>query len=738
MASAGSSSIAVAPRPPQAPRAAGRSAETLFEVGANCCAVARAHRVAFLVDGDAYFRAFVDAAERAERSIIVLAWDFDSQTALCFDEHDECTRRMGDFLNGLARRRKRLHVNVLDWDYPMVYATDRELPPIYGLGWKPHRRVHFRFDNTHPFSGSHHQKIVVVDDRLAFVGGLDITSKRWDTPAHRPDDPRRMAAGKPYPPFHDVMIAVDGDAASVLAGIARKRWKEATGKDIPPAGATGDPWPDTLEAAVTEVDVGIACTVPEREGKPGVREIERLYLDSIAAARRYIYAENQYFTSDRIGAALARRLAEPDGPEIVVVSRLLSHGWLEEMTMTALRNRLLIKLRAADAHGRFHAYYPDIPGLAEGTCIDIHSKVMIVDDEWLRIGSANLCNRSMGMDTECDVVVEARGEARVRSAVHGFLCQLLGEHLGAGPDRVQRAIAERGSLRGTIEALGSPARALQRLEAKEGVSEAALTAAAIADPEAPVTLDRLSGYFAPGGAAGPPGPAWGKLALAGLVLAGLVLAWRFTALADVVTAANVSAWARAFGDRWWAPLAVVAAPTLASLVLFPRPLITLAAVLVFGLWPGFTYAMAGIMVAALVTFFAGRRVRRDTVRRLAGSRLDRLSAVMRQRGLLAMTAVRLVPIAPFAVVGLVAGAIRVKLWHYALGTFLGNLPGVLAATVFADQIAAALDDASRINWWVVGGVAGLLVAGTLAVRRWLGKTLVSRRGPRALPGRCYR
>jgi phospholipase D1/2 len=710
-------STAVAPQPPPAARTAG----TIFAVGANCCAVASANRVAFLVDAEDYFEAFVDAAERAERSIIVLAWDFDSQTALCFDDGNTCTKRMGDFLNALVRRRKRLHVNVLDWDYPMLYASDRELPPIYGLGWKPHRRVHFRFDNGHPFSGSHHQKIVVVDDRLAFVGGLDLTSKRWDTPEHRPDDPRRTAGDKPYPPFHDTMIAVDGEAATALAAIARRRWKEATGKDIPPAGATGDPWPDSLAPAVTDIEVGIACTAPERDGNPGVREIEQLYLDMIAAARRYIYAENQYFTSDKIGKALARRLAEPDGPEIVLVSRLLSHGWLEEVTMTALRNRLLIKLRDADVHRRFHVYYPDIPGLAEGTCIDIHSKVMAVDDEWLRIGSANLCNRSMGMDTECDVVVEARGEARVAGAVHGFVCRLLGEHLGVEPDRVERAIGERGSIRGAIEALGSEARTLKRLEAKADVSEAALTAAAIADPEAPVTLDRLSSYFAPSASSGgASGPAWGKFALAAIVLVGLALAWRFTPLGDVVTAANVTAWAREFGDRWWAPLAVVAAPTLASLIMFPRPLITLAAVLVFGAWLGFVYAMTGIMVAGLVTFFAGRLVRRDTVRRLAGRKLDRLSAGLRQRGLLAMTAVRLVPLAPFPVVGLVAGAIRVKLWHYTLGTFLGNLPGVLAATVFADQIAAALDDSARINWWVVGAVIAVLVAGTVAVRRWLG------------------
>jgi uncharacterized membrane protein YdjX (TVP38/TMEM64 family) len=167
-------------------------------------------------------------------------------------------------------------------------------------------------------------------------------------------------------------------------------------------------------------------------------------------------------------------------------------------------------------------------------------------------------------------------------------------------------------------------------------------------------------------------------------------------------------------------LIVIAAPTVACIIMFPRPLITLAAVLAFGAWLGFVYAMAGILAAALATYFAGRLLRRDTVRRLAGRKLNRLSEAMRQRGLLAMTAVRLVPIAPFAVVGLVAGAIRIKLWHYALGTFLGNLPGVLAATVFADQIALALEDTAKINWWVVGGVIAVLLLGTIGVRRWLG------------------
>src|SRR6202007_939264 len=93
---------------------------------------------------------------------------------------------LGEFLNFLVRRRRGLHIYILNWDYPMVFGTDREFPPIYGLGaWSPRRRVHFEYDNTHPVGGSHHQKIVVIDDAVAFSGGLDLTCRRWDTCEHK-------------------------------------------------------------------------------------------------------------------------------------------------------------------------------------------------------------------------------------------------------------------------------------------------------------------------------------------------------------------------------------------------------------------------------------------------------------------------------------------------------------------------------------------------------------------------
>jgi phospholipase D1/2 len=716
---------------------------TLLRLGYNCCAVARADRVALLVDAEAYFRAFYEAAMRARRSITILAWDFNSQTQLHFDpvEPGGPPALLGEFLNWIVRRRPGLHVNVLNWDYPMVFGTDRELPPLYGFGWTPHRRVHLRYDDTHPVAGCQHQKIVVIDDQVAFAGGIDLTVRRWDSPEHAPDDPRRIAYGKPYPPFHDLMVAVDGDAARALAAVARDRWLNATGRRLKagppkrdPAGS--DPWPPNLQPDLTGVDVGVARTAPPRNDQPGIKEVERLYLYMIRSARESIYIENQYFTSPRIAAALQERLAEADGPEVVLVLRLLSHGWLEEATMHVLRARLIARLRAADPHRRFHVYTPHVPGLAPSCCLDIHSKLMIVDDRMLRIGSANLCNRSMSIDTECDVVIEARGERRVAEVIAGFRDRLIAEHLDVPPEAVQRKARETGSLHGAIHALQGDSRTLRELEQIPEYPEALVSVVSVADPDEPISLEFLRvERVAEAETPRKRGPAWGKLALIAAVVLALTAAWRFTPLAGLITPERVIDWAKEFGARPWAPLAVMLAYTPACFVMFPRPLITLAAVIAFGPWLGFVYALAGIVFSAIVTYYAGRRMRRDTVRRLAGPHLDEMVEVLKRNGLLAMTLLRLVPLAPFFVEGVVAGAVGIKLWHLAAGTAIGLLPGTLATTVFGDQIETALSGGD-FNWWVVGGVAAVLVVGMVLVKRWFSKMArrMGRTGRGALGG----
>ena len=290
--------------------------------GRNCWRLARAARAAFLIDGAAYFAAFAAAAEQAQESIFIIGWDVDSRVRLVpADAGCTLPAELVHFLNALVSQRRRLHVYILNWDFAMVFALERERLPILKLGWRTHRRVHFCMDGKHPVGASHHQKIVVVDDAIAFVGGIDLAIRRWDTPEHRADDPRRMdPRGQLYPPVHDVQMAVDGEAAAALGELARWRWWRASGRHISTAHESErEPWPAALEPDLKNVSVAISRTQPAYNGTPEVHEAEVLHLDAIAAARRSIYIEAQYFTSTTIGCALAKRLAEPGGPEVILV-----------------------------------------------------------------------------------------------------------------------------------------------------------------------------------------------------------------------------------------------------------------------------------------------------------------------------------------------------------------------------------------------------------------------------------
>jgi len=465
---------------------------TLFKPGRNCYRATSARRAALLVDGDAYFRAFAHAALRARHSIIIVGWDFHSQTRLHLNAPG-VPDLLGDFLNFLVGRNRRLRVYILAWDYPLVFAKGREPPVGSEDGWQAHRGITFHYDGNCPLRGALHQKIVVIDGTVAFCGGMDLTVGRWDTPAHEWCDSHRTNVGEtePYAPVHDVMLIVDSGAARALHSIASERWREATGRALPTAVTRSDPWPESVVPILADVTVGVARTVPAWGDRAAIAEVESLYLDMIAAAKRFIYIENQYFTAKSLGEALAARLAEPNGPEIIAVLRLASPGWLEEPTMTALRSELLRKLRDADLHGRFRAWYPDTPGQP---CCDVHSKLMVVDDEWLRVGSANFANRSMGLDTECDLVVEARRDPAKRAGIAAARNALLAEHLGVAPHEVEDVFALSGSLRATVESLaGRSGRTLRPFEQLDTPSSAILAlATGVADPEcAPVVTGEL-------------------------------------------------------------------------------------------------------------------------------------------------------------------------------------------------------------------------------------------------------
>src|SRR4051812_9424436 len=218
----------------------------ILREGETCWRVARAERVAFLVDADEYFTALREAVLKAQRSVLIVGWDVDTRVRLVAEDpaRDGFPSTLLAFLDAVLAQRPELHVHVLAWDFSMIYTFEREMLSSYKFGWRGHGRLHFTLDGDHPQWASHHQKIVVVDDRVAFAGGLDLTIRRWDTSEHAGHDRRRVdPRGEPYAPVHDVQMMVDGEAAAALGALCRERWQRATGEVLPGPGAIEHPHP---------------------------------------------------------------------------------------------------------------------------------------------------------------------------------------------------------------------------------------------------------------------------------------------------------------------------------------------------------------------------------------------------------------------------------------------------------------------------------------------------------------
>jgi phospholipase D1/2 len=215
------------------------------------------------------------------------------------------------------------------------------------------------------------------------------------------------------------------------------------------------------------------------------------------------------------------------------------------------------------------------------------------------------------------------------------------------------------------------------------------------------------------------GPAWGKIAAIAVAVALLAAAWRWTPLAEIFTAENILRWTRSVRQMWWAPLALMAGYTAGSFVLFPRPLLTLVSVMTFGVWLGLAYSTAGILIAALVTYYTGRLVKRETLRRLAGDGVDKAAKPVKKHGVVAVFAANMMPTPPFLVQNMVAGSIRIPLWEFMLGTLLALIPGILAWTVFGDQLTRAMDDASSVSWWAIIAAVVLFAGFVYLARRWV-------------------
>jgi phosphatidylserine/phosphatidylglycerophosphate/cardiolipin synthase-like enzyme len=451
--------------------------EPLLIPGQTCWRVVRAEQFAPIIDAADYFRHAKAAMLRAQRRVFLIGWDFD--TGVEFERGRKSMlgpNQLGTFLRWLVRARPKLEVYLLRSNVRLLPAFEGlwgRVTPVALLNWLSSERLQFAIDGAHPTGAVPHQKFVVIDDAFALCGGLDFTGDRWDTSDHKPHNRFRRTRGRSYGPRHEVALAVDGAAARALGELARDRWRAATGQRLSEIDAAHVVWPRGLEPVMRDVDVGIARTLPALNGHKGIREVEALNLAAIAAARHVIYLENQYLASRELADALADRLREPEGPEIVIVIPRWSESRLEQQSMDSARYRLLDMLWAADDYDRLGVYWPVAD---DGTPIYVHSKVLVVDDRLLRVGSSNLNNRSMGFDSECDLAVEADPtadeQANVRDTITSLRHRLIAEHLGVTVEEFERTMGERASFLCAVESMRGEGRTLHRFDRDTVAGEA--------------------------------------------------------------------------------------------------------------------------------------------------------------------------------------------------------------------------------------------------------------------------
>ncbi len=739
-----------------------------------------AGRAAVLIDGQVYFRALRTALKHARHQVIILAWELHTKVTLDRDRPVTEDGRADDgwpvallpMLLEALERNPDLHIHVVLWRAAVLFRLERELPFDAARAWDVHPRLHFREDGDLPALASHHQKVVVVDDRVAFAGGMDIAPTRWDTPGHRAGDPRRYNPdGSVSGPYHDLQMVVDGDAARALGDLARGRWARAAGEilepppqpdsaspDSPGRDSWPDPWPDRVEPDFRDVVVAIARTEHPTKTTAGVREVEQGILQAIAGARRWIYVEQQYLTSHAVAAALGKRLEEDDGPEVVIVLPEGSDGAAQQAVMDVARDKVIADLRARDAYGRFGVFWPEARGVdADGATVRqpvyVHAKAMVVDGRMLRVGSANFANRSMGLDTECDLAIEVAPDTPEAARIDLIARTLVGNLLGVPAERVAEA---RNACGGSLLRAISVLREESVGDETTGNTLVAFTHHApallaelspdlrITDPDRPIDADTAAALLLEDDAEAlqasaaaskaartsdleaaademTPGTgrrAWMILGGCVAVLAALILAWSFTPLHQWVDPQAIVSRLAGWADEPMAPVIAAGLFVVLGLTGFPVLVMVLTSGLLFD--PGIAVLVnfAGVIGSAVTLFGIGRLVGRQAVERFGGRAIPALSRRLARSGAATVAALRNLPVAPFTVVNLVCGSTHIRFRDYLLGTVLGMAPGILALSLFGDQVADLFEDPS------LGGIAmalGLAV-GTAGIahvlQRW--------------------
>jgi phosphatidylserine/phosphatidylglycerophosphate/cardiolipin synthase-like enzyme len=344
-------------------------------------------RLEVLIDGEQAFAAIAEAIAQAREYVHITGWHTAAHLALV---HGHPPTLLGPLL---AETAERIDVRLLAWagaPVPVFHPSRSEVSAAVQTLVRQTKIRCERDPREHPFH-CHHEKTIVIDGRLAFVGGIDMTDfggDRNDSSAH----PARRRLG-----WHDVATRLQGPAVADVRDHFALRWKEVTGETLPGGPAPGPAGEHTVQVVRT-----VAEDMYERVPSGDFRILES-YLRALRGAERYVYLENQFLWAPEIVDALADKLREPpaDTFRIVIVLPSKANNGQDDT-----RGQLGVLAGADGGAGRLLAATLRSRTGGRDDPLYVHAKVGIVDDRWLTIGSANLNAHSLLNDTEMNVVCD--------------------------------------------------------------------------------------------------------------------------------------------------------------------------------------------------------------------------------------------------------------------------------------------------------------------------------------------
>lgn len=701
-----------------------------FQPGRNCWRNNHLNNAAMLIDCANFYRAIHDAIGKAQHSIFILGWEIDSGIQLLHGEEARQAKLPSlvlDLLAAKASENPQLQIYLLRWDSSVVFLGDRELAPEFVWTAQTPENLQIYLDDTIPMGGSHHQKIILIDDELVFTGGMDIARQRWDERDHRPIEPERKDANGPYGPYHDVQIVLDGPVVKDFAELVRWRWENAAGYPALPyrkgmAQSTNKivpSWPEAFPPFFHDMTCAIARTLPQMDKNQEAHEVKQMYLDLISQAEDFIYMENQFFTQLEIAEALNRRLKEKPRLRIILVSSYNPQGIFERESMWAGRIDFKKTLEDGIDKNRVRMVCSGILGPDGKTYYKrIHSKITVVDQDFLCVASSNINQRSMSMDTECDIVLQARNQEQAANIAF-VRNDLLAEHTGRHPHEVADLIEHHASLDTLLGDQSSRNYRLYEIDDSQFTTKSLQNVVTpLADPTEPLIGGSqmvLKSTFR--------NPRKHKLLVALVVLifiGGLIFFIREHL--NWFTSERIQSFLESSRSSPWAFPMVLGVYIVGGFILFPVTVTSLITAAVFGVIWGPIYGLSGALTSAALMFVIGRWVGLKGARPLIGDRIRSLDRQFQKTGILGVTALRLIPIAPFTLVNLAAGISSVSFFDFIAGSFLGFLPAFVAKGIVGDSIVQVFLNPTD-NTLIYLGVGlvlwiAMVVASYLLAKRW--------------------